>query len=53
MLSFCDDGLFDSYIGAEEIIGEGYVMWNQFGAYKLVEREQFSCANFNNTKFKV
>ena len=51
--SFCDDGMFESYIGMDEIIGEGYVMWNDYGTYKLVRREQFSYANFNNSKFKV
>ena len=33
--SFCDDGMFESYIGMDEIIGEGYA-WNDHGTYKLV-----------------
>ena len=32
-VSFDDDG---------EIDGEGYVMWNRWGIYKLVNRNQFS-----------
>ena len=29
-----------------EIDGEGYVMWNRWGIYKLVNRNQFSRLNF-------
>ena len=36
---------FTSYLD-EEIDGEGYVMTNKHGTYKLVDREQFSRANF-------
>lgn len=42
-----------AYIGQTPIGGEGYVYSNEFGTYKLVNREQFSYANFNNTKFSV
>ena len=31
---------------------EGYVITNQFGTYKVVDREVFSAANFNNPRFK-
>ena len=36
---------FTAYLD-EEIDGEGYVMTNKHGTYKLVDREQFSRANF-------
>ena len=36
-----------------QINDEGYVYSNEFGIFKLVNREQFSYANFNNTKFSV
>ena len=35
----------------QQIDGEGYVMWNSIGTYKLVDREVFSHANFNQTLF--
>ena len=41
-----------SYIGEDEISAEGYVFSNEFGMIKLVNREQFSYANFNNAKFQ-
>ena len=40
-----------AYIEQTPIGGEGYVYSNEFGTIKLVNREQFSCANFNNSKF--
>jgi len=40
-----------AYIGYDRIDAEGYVLGNQFGAMKLVNRELFSYANFNNNKF--
>ena len=53
-----DDALFlcrnngpRSYIGQDEVNAEGYVYSNEFGTYKLVNRRQFSHANFNNPKF--
>ena len=56
--SIKDDALFlcrnngpRSYIGQDEVNAEGYVYSNQFGTYKLVNRQQFSVANFNNPKF--
>ena len=42
-----------AYIEQTPIDGEGYVYSNEFGTFKLVNREQFSYANFNNTKFSV
>ena len=35
----------------ETSTGEGYVKTNEFGMFKLVNREQFSYANFNNGRF--
>ena len=40
-----------AFIGFDEISGEGYVMHNEFGTYKLVNRRRFSVANFNNPKY--
>lgn len=39
-----------AYIGYDEIDSEGYVMFNKYGMYKLVNREVFSYANFNIQK---
>ena len=36
----------------QQIDGEGYVMWNSIGTYKLVDREVFSHANFNQSQFR-
>ena len=41
-----------AFIGQDEISAEGYVFSNEFGMIKLVNREQFSYANFNNAKFQ-
>jgi hypothetical protein len=40
-----------AYIGHDRIDSEGYVYSNEFGTMKLVNRERFSYANFNNAKF--
>ena len=40
-----------AYIGYDRIDSEGYVYSNEFGTMKLVNRERFSYANFNNAKF--
>ena len=39
-----------AYIGYDRIDGEGYVMTNEFGMFKLVNREIFSHANFTMQK---
>jgi hypothetical protein len=39
-----------AYIGQERIDAEGYVMTNDFGMFKLVNREVFSHANFTMQK---
>ena len=41
-----------AFIGQDEISAEGYVLSNEFGTYKLVDRRRFSVANFNNAKHK-
>jgi len=40
-----------AYIGQDRIDAEGYVYSNEYGTMKLVNRKQFSYANFNNNKF--
>ena len=56
--SIKDDMLFlmrnngpKAYIGNRQCGGEGYVRVNDYGMFKLVNREQFSYANFNNGRF--
>ena len=56
--SIKDDMLFlmrnngpSAYIGDRQCGGEGYVKINNHGMFKLVNREQFSHANFNNGRF--
>ena len=41
-----------AYIGHDRIDAEGYVMTNEFGMFKLVNREVFSKANFNSGRFQ-
>ncbi len=52
---FSHDADFGTFIydgdTIQEVDGEGYVMWNSIGTYKLVDREVFSHANFNQTQF--
>ena len=50
MLYLCRNNGPEAYIDNEQCGGEGYVRMNEFGMFKLVNREQFSHANFNNTK---
>jgi hypothetical protein len=42
----------DAYIGQDRIDAEGYVLSNEFGSFKLVNREVFSHANFTNGRFQ-
>ena len=55
MEMFEHDANFATFLGhadgIDQIDGEGYVMWNSIGTYKLVDREVFSHANFNQTLF--
>ena len=41
-----------AYIQGERITAEGYVMANEFGMFKLVNRECFSYHNFNSGRFQ-
>jgi hypothetical protein len=41
-----------AYLGYDRIDAEGYVMSNEFGMFKLVNREVFSYANFNQGRFQ-
>ena len=53
---FIHDADFNTFIydgdTIKETDGEGYVMWNSIGTYKLVDREVFSQVNFNQTQFR-
>jgi hypothetical protein len=40
-----------AYLYGNRIDAEGYVLSNQFGMFKLVNREVFSNANFNHSRF--
>jgi hypothetical protein len=40
-----------AYINGNRIDAEGYVLTNEFGMFKLVNREVFAYANFNHGKF--
>ena len=51
MLFLCRNNGPKAYIGNKQCGGEGYVRTNDYGMFKLVNREQFSHANFNNSKF--
>jgi hypothetical protein len=42
-----------AYIGQDRIDAEGYTMTNEFGMFKLVNREVFSHANFNFGRFQT
>ena len=51
MLYLCRNNGPKAYIGNRQCGGEGYVRVNDYGMFKLVNREQFSHANFNNGRF--
>ena len=51
MLYICRNNGPKAYIDNRQCGGEGYVRTNDYGMFKLVNREQFSYANFNNSKF--
>ena len=50
MLFLCRNNGPKAYIDNKQCGGEGYVRTNDYGMFKLVNREQFSHANFNNMK---
>ncbi len=41
-----------AYVNGNRIDAEGYVMTNEFGVFKLVNREVFSYHNFNSGRFQ-
>ena len=45
------DQMVECYIDDERCDHEGYVVSNEYGTYKLIDREQFSYANFNSDKW--
>ena len=48
MFAYIDcESIAECYIGEERCDHEGYVLHNEFGTYKIVNREGFSHANFN------
>lgn len=49
-LYLCRNDGPNAYIDMNRIDAEGYVMTNQYGSYKLVNRRLFSHANFNKVK---
>ena len=49
-LFLCRNNGPEAYIGNDQIDAEGYVMTNDFGMFKLVNREVFSHANFTMQK---
>jgi len=51
-LYLCRNDGPDAYIGQERIDSEGYVLTNEFGMFKLVNREAFSYHNFNSARFQ-
>lgn len=42
----------EAYIGQDRIVAEGFVLTNEFGMMKLVNREVFSHANFTSGRFQ-
>ena len=51
-LCLCRNDGPEAYLNGDRIDAEGYVMTNEFGMFKLVNREVFSNANFNNQRFQ-
>lgn len=51
-LYLCRNNGPEAYIGTDRIDAEGYVLSNEFGSFKLVNREVFSKANFNHGRFQ-
>ena len=53
MLSYIEvDDDIECYIEEERCDHEGYVMSNEFGTFKVVNRDGFSKANFNISKMR-
>jgi len=51
-LALCRNNGPAAYLLGERIDAEGYVYANEFGMFKLVNRERFSRANFNHSRFQ-
>jgi hypothetical protein len=51
-LHICRNNGPAAYLYGNRIDSEGYVMTNEFGMFKLVNREVFSNANFNSGRFQ-
>jgi hypothetical protein len=51
-LHLCRNNGPAAYINGNRIDAEGYVLNNEFGMFKLVNREVFSYANFNHGRFQ-
>ncbi len=51
-LHICRNNGPAAYIGQDRIDAEGYVLSNEFGMFKLVNREVFAYANFNFGRFQ-
>ena len=52
-LYLCRNDGPNAYLNGDRVDAEGYVMTNEFGMFKLVNREVFSKANFNQSRFNV
>ena len=52
-LALCRNNGPAAYLLGERIDAEGYVYANEFGMFKLVNRERFSRANFNFGRFQA
>ena len=51
-LHICRNNGPAAYINGNRIDAEGYVLSNEFGMFKLVNREVFAYANFNSGRFQ-
>jgi len=51
-LALCRNNGPAAYLLGERIDAEGYVYANEFGMFKLINRERFSRANFNHSRFQ-
>lgn len=52
-LFLCRNSGPQAYLNGERIDAEGYVLVNEFGMFKLINREVFSHANFNFGRFQT
>ena len=52
-LHLCRNNGPAAYLNGERVDAEGYCLFNEYGLYKLVNREVFSHANFNSGRFQL